>query len=227
MLNKKMRLEFHIFLDRDGVCRHLEKMAEKGWLLEKMGGCMWTYRQIPPQKLKFALFYSPLASQENAEAMEKQNAFHEMCRHDGWEFACGDWVMQVFYNSQPNPVPLETDPVLEIDRIHTTAMCWLVPYWLITIPSFVLGIYRQLKRYNNLLAMAAEQGVEIPGLGPMWVADRAVLGLMYLSSIVAYFSWYFRAKKAAREGVFLNPSRAFWPVLVVCLLGLVFTLLHP
>lgn len=37
MSDKKMRLELHDFLNRDGICRHLEKMAEKGWLLEKMG----------------------------------------------------------------------------------------------------------------------------------------------------------------------------------------------
>ena len=106
MSDKKMRLELHDFLNRDGICRHLEKMAEKGWLLEKMGGLMWTYRRISPQKLKFALYYSPTADEENAEAMEKQNAFYEMCRHDGWEFACADWGMQVFYNQRPDPVPL-------------------------------------------------------------------------------------------------------------------------
>ena len=226
MLNKKVRLELHVFLDRDGLCRHLEKMAQKGWLVEKIGSLMWTYRRISPQKLKFALYYSPTADEENAEALEKQNAFYEMCRHDGWEFACADWGMQIFYNQRPDPVPLETEPALELDRIHTTAMCWLVPYWLITISFFVLGIYQQLKRYRNLLAMAAVQGVELPGMDPMWVADRVVLGLMYLSSIAAYFRWYFRAKKAAREGVFLNPSGTFRPVLVVCLLGLVYGLLH-
>lgn len=226
MSDKKMRLELHDFLNRDGICRHLEKMAEKGWLLEKMGGLMWTYRRISPQKLKFALYYSPTADEENAEAMEKQNAFYEMCRHDGWEFACADWGMQVFYNQRPDPVPLETEPALEVDRIHTTAMCWLVPYWLITIPFFVLGIYQQLKRYRNLLAMAAAQGVEIPGLDSAWVVNRVILGLMYLGSIAAYFFWYCRAKKAAREGVFLNPSGTFWPIVVLCLLGLAFTLLR-
>lgn len=127
MSDKKMRLELHDFLNRDGICRHLEKMAEKGWLLEKMGGLMWTYGRISPQKLKFALYYSPTADAENAEALEKQDAFYEMCRHDGWEFACADWGMQVFYNQRPDPVPLETEPALEVDRIHTTAMCWLVP----------------------------------------------------------------------------------------------------
>lgn len=31
MLNKKVRLELHVFINRDGICRHLEKMAQKGW----------------------------------------------------------------------------------------------------------------------------------------------------------------------------------------------------
>ena len=227
MPDKKMRLELHDFLNRDGICRHLEKMAEKGWLLEKMGGLMWTYRRISPRKLKFALYYSPTWWWGIGGGMGEENAFWESGCEGGWELGCGEWGMQVVYSQRREAVRRERGRALEVDRINTTAMCWLVPYWLFAISSFVLGIYRQLKRYSNLLAMAAAQGVEIPGLGSAWVVNRVILGLMYLGSIAAYFRWYYRAKKAAREGVFLNPSGTFWPVLVVCLLGLAFTLLHP
>lgn len=226
MLNKKVRLELHVFINRDGICCHLEKMAEKGWLVEKIGGFMWIYRRISPQKLKFALYYSPTADSENAEALEKQNAFHEMCRHDGWEFACGNWVMQVFYNQRPDPVPLETEPALELDRIHTTAMCWLVPFWMIVLTGKVLTIWQNIQRYNKLVAMGLPQEMQRNYWDPSWVVSQSVQGFLILLSIVLYFRWYLRAKKAAREGVFLNPSKVFRPYIVLCLAALVWSLLR-
>lgn len=226
MLNKKVRLELHDFINRDGICRHLEKMAQKGWLVEKIGGLMWTYRRISPQKLKFALYYSPTADSENAEAMEKQNAFYEMCRHDGWEFACADWGMQVFYNQRPDPVPLETEPALEVDRIHTTAMCWLVSVWLFLVAGNVLNIWQNIQRYNKLVAMGLPQEMQGGYWNPGWVVSEILQCLLILLSIVLYFRWYHRAKKAAREGVFLNPSKVFRPYIVLCLAGLVWSLLR-
>lgn len=125
-----------------------------------------------------------------------------MCRHDGWEFACADWGMQVFYNQRPDPVPLETEPALEVDRIHTTAMCWLVPVWLFLVAGNVLNIWQNIQRHNKLVAMGLPQEMQGGYWNPGWVVSEILQCLLILLSIVLYFRWYHRAKKAAREGVF-------------------------
>ena len=61
MSDKKRRLEAFSFYDHTGIEQHLERMAEKGWLVEKVG-YLWTYRRIEPQKLTFCVSYFPKAS---------------------------------------------------------------------------------------------------------------------------------------------------------------------
>ena len=62
MKDKKRRIELFSFFDYTGIARHLTKMAEKGWLIEKMSSFGWTYRRIKPQKLHFFVSYYPKAS---------------------------------------------------------------------------------------------------------------------------------------------------------------------
>ena len=42
MKETKRRMELYSFYDRTGMEKHLAKMAEKGWLLEKIGQFFWT-----------------------------------------------------------------------------------------------------------------------------------------------------------------------------------------
>lgn len=62
MRNEKHRLETFSFYDYTCITKHLEKMAAKGWLLDKMGNFTWRYRRITPAKLKFTVTYFPSAT---------------------------------------------------------------------------------------------------------------------------------------------------------------------
>ena len=65
MLRTKRRMEFFAFYDDQGIARHLERMAQKGWLIERINNYFWTYRKIEPQRLRFAVTYFPEASDFN------------------------------------------------------------------------------------------------------------------------------------------------------------------
>ena len=56
------RLESFLPWDGDYAARHLEKMARRGWRLEKVGTIFWTYRRAEPAALHYALTYFPAAS---------------------------------------------------------------------------------------------------------------------------------------------------------------------
>ena len=55
MRQTKRRMETLSFYDRTGVERHLEKMAAKGWMIDRVNGFGWHYRRIEPQTLRFAV----------------------------------------------------------------------------------------------------------------------------------------------------------------------------
>ena len=55
MKNRKRRVELLSFYDHVGISRHLEKMAAKGWIHEKIKNLGLVYRRIYPKQLHFKL----------------------------------------------------------------------------------------------------------------------------------------------------------------------------
>ena len=55
MKNTKRRIEPLSFFNHTGISRHLEKMAAKGWMIEKIVNTGWVYRRIEPKNIHFAV----------------------------------------------------------------------------------------------------------------------------------------------------------------------------
>ncbi len=141
MKDAKRRIETFSFYDHTGIARHLTKMAGKGWLLEKISNFGWTYRRIAEKKLAFSVCYYPKASDFDPEPTEAQKEFHDFCEHTGWILAAASAQMQIFYNEQENPVPIDTDPVLEIETIHAAAKKSYLPgYFVLLLVSILNGV---------------------------------------------------------------------------------------
>lgn len=121
MRNVKHRLETFSFYDYTYIAKYLEKMAAKGWLLDKIGNFTWRYRRIAPAKLKFTVTYFPAATTFDPEPSEKQKTLWEFCEQDGWKLAAANAQMQVFYNEQEDPYPIETEAEIQLENIHQSA----------------------------------------------------------------------------------------------------------
>ena len=199
MKDIKKKVEFFTFYDKTGIEKHLEKMASEGWLLEKMSAFRWTYRRIEPKKLHFSVSYYATITDFEPEPTEEQQAFNEFCEHSGWKLAASTMQMQVFYNENENPVPIETDPVLEVENIHRSVKkTVLVSYFLMLFLGFVMGasfISTMLGDPINLLASATK----------LFTGVWCVIAFAYaLTELITYFVWRKKAKALAEQGVFLE-----------------------
>lgn len=63
MKRTKHRIEPLSFFDHIGISSHLEKMAAKGWMIERITNIGWVYRRIEPKNIHFAVLYFPKASE--------------------------------------------------------------------------------------------------------------------------------------------------------------------
>ena len=127
MKDTKRRVEFFSFYDHTGIEQHLEKMAAKGWMLDRLGTYLWYYRRCEPKPMKFCVTYYPRASQFDPEPSEGELDFRAFCQRTGWKLAASSAQLQIFYNEDPDAVPIETDPVLEIDTLHRAAKKSFLP----------------------------------------------------------------------------------------------------
>ena len=126
------------FFDRTGIVRRLEKLALRGWRLEKTGSFFWKFDRIPAQKLRYAVTYFPEVSAFDPALPEKRSEFLDYCDAAGWQLCGSNGQLQIFVNEDPEAVDLETEPGPEIENIHRSVKkSWLPSMVLLTCVGFM------------------------------------------------------------------------------------------
>ena len=224
MRNTKRCIAQFTFYDRTGIQSFLEKQAEKGWLLEKMGTLNWKFRRITPGKIHYAVTYFPKASVFDSEPSEQQKDFQEFCAHTGWKLAGANAQLQIFYNEAENPIPIETDAQMELETIHKSVKKSFIPSYLLLMLLALLqgGLFLGQLLDDPIGTLSANINLF---RGFCWV----ILLLMCLMELVGYICWYRKAKKAAEQDGSFVKTRGFrsielamlWAVLIALALLLV------
>lgn len=214
---KKRRIELFAEYDCTGISRHLEKMAAKGWMIESVSNySCWTYRRIEPKKVRFAVSYYGNATIYDPQPTEKQERFYEFCSHTGWELICTKGPMQIFCNEQENPVPIETEPMLEVEAIHAIAKRTLVVVWTTLICGILMLAAELLEMQRPHVFLASPSS---PYIGVLYLVLFAVCGV----ELISYSRWHKKAKLAAEQGGFCNTfSTAKIQKWLMLLLGIAF-----
>ena len=214
MKPKKRRLEYYSFYNHTGIEKHLTEMAQKGWMLEAISNLYWTYRKIEPKNIHFCVTYYPRGSDFDPEPSEDQQTFHDFCAHTGWQLACTWHQMQVFYNEKESSIPLETDPVMEVDTLHRACKKNFLPsFYSMLALGILMGGYTLARIFYDPIGLLTSSSQMLTGF-----AYICVLAIS-LVELVTYFSWYKKARRAAQDGLFVDtPSTAGFQKCIVVLL---------
>lgn len=206
MKDTKYRIEWFAFYDRFGMERHLEKMAERGWMLSRLTGFYWQYRRITPAKLHFTITYFADASIFDPVLPDGQEAYLSYCQKAGWYLAANSAQFQAFYSEEEEPVPIETDAVTQVRNTHRVMMKSQVMAFILLL---ILSIFQLV---SNLGWILDEPEIEL--------ANNMMLSIIFMCSLVfilcisqlcGYFRWYYRAKKAADlDGSFYEKTGGMW-----------------
>ena len=187
------------FYDRTGIQRLLETQAAKGWLLDKVSSFGWRFRRIEPRKIHFAVTYFPKASAYDPGPSERQQDLHDFCAHSGWVLAATAAQMQIFYNEKEDPVPIETDPMIELENIHASAKKNYLPAYLTLGILAVVQIGLQIGQLVSFPLTYLSQQTSLFN----WLCE-CILLLMCGLEVGGYFLWYRKAKAAAENGEFVE-----------------------
>jgi len=208
------------FYDQQAIQEKLEEMAESGWMLEKTGNFMWTYKRIEPKILRFSVTYFPSASDFDPSPTEGELTKIDFCCQDGWNLVTTWGVMQIFCNEDLDAVPIETEPVMQIENICRSMKKNVL------LPQAVLG---GMLLWNVVIRLSQWRRDPVGELSDPFsiysVLMFSILTLACLYEIGFYFCWSRKAKSAAQnDGVFL-PVRskpiASWILMAVSALLLI------
>ena len=226
MRDNKYVLSNFTFYDRTGIQAYLEQQAAKGWLLEKADTFLWRFRRIEPKKLHFSVVYFPGADIYDPEPGEEEQTFREFCAHGGWTLAASSAQMQIFWSEAENPMPIETDPVMEVDNIHKSMKKGMLPSYWILILNGVLQFALQLIYLSDGVTAYLSSHLRL-SLAGLWI----LLLIIGVWRLIHYYTWRRQAKwMAEQEGIF-EPTRSMARVELISaclvfagLLGMIFSL---
>lgn len=199
MKNVKRYLCNFSFYDQQAIQEKLEDMAGKGWMLEKTGSFTWTYKRIEPKRLRFSVTYFPSASDFDPAPTDGELTKIDYCRQDGWILVTSWGVMQIFYNENPDAVPIETEPVAQVENIcRSMKKNVLLPH------AVLCGmlLWNLFIRFSQLKRDIAGELSNPVSLYSSLMFALLILACLY--EIGFYFYWSRKAKNAAQNyGVFL------------------------
>ena len=208
---KKQEINLYAYYDHAGIVRHLEDMARQGWQLEKAGSVFWTYRRCKPAELRYAVVYFSKASQFDPEPPAEQREFWELCKATGWELVTNRYQMQIFRNPAPDAIPIETDPVVQVENVRAAMKKGSArANWCLLICS-LLQLWLQFRSAYTIRDFLTQ------GFALLAVLIWLMLGIKAVVELIGYYHWCRKARTAAEEeGVLLSPrTRKWWQILQI------------
>lgn len=209
------------YYDQQAIQETLENMAERGWMLEKPGSFMWTYKRMEPQKLRFSVTYFPNASDFDPGPTDGELTKIDYCRQDGWNLVSSWGVMQIFYNENVNAVPIETEPVTQVENIRQSMKKNVLFPQAALCAILLINLFMRLSQWRRNPASELSDPFSF-----YYVLMFGALILACLYEIIFYFCWSRKAKAAAQnDGVFLPIKTRPAASLILTALSVLFLIL--
>lgn len=180
--------------DRQKMVRFLDKQARNGWLFCGFGNKGWNFIPVKPNIYHFSVVYFPADFEKDETAVSRLLEFREFCAHAGWELAGANQELQVFYSTRENPVPIDTDPLLEIETMQTMALRKLKPQFKYNIKQGLIYLTLGLLAFFENPVWAFTYILLITGLTIYF--GKLLVGLIRLGE---QYVWHWQAKRYAAQ----------------------------
>ena len=181
--------------DEAAIVKRLEKLAAKGWFLERAENWGWTLRRGEPAQVRYAVTYFPGASVFDPGPTEDQETYADYCRAAGWEFVSSYGPVQYFRSDLPDPVPIETDQGEKLAAIHRAmTKTTLLVYGLALVCALLL-LAEQMQTLRQTPFSVLSSNGEL-----VFLAVFFVMGLCAVIVPADYLIWYFRSKQSVEDG---------------------------
>lgn len=178
--------------ETDVLVEYLEKMASRGWFLEKMmeSGLM-RFRRGEPQKQRYAVAFVPGSSVFESGDRESAVRIRECWEEAGWQFVCASYRWQIFC-SREKLEPLETDEAARLESMKKMVFSRSRLLSLAFLAA-IFGAVLYLAWRDAAWAVASNMTV----VGSLYIA----VWMAFLAGDLALdFRWFQKAEKAVKIG---------------------------
>ncbi len=195
--------------DTGVLARKLEKMARKGWHFKEIVPNFLVFEEGEAMEVFYATPYFPNNSVLEPTLTAEQETYLEMCERQGWELVWTLGTRQIFRNTRPDPVPIETDPMVQLQAIgagvgryllnNLLSFALALPVLVGLADDFPYGIFDGL---SDILAF------RLIGIALFFNAFCGLLKLIW------YFLWFNWSYKRVQKELPILPT-LFYPRLIL------------
>lgn len=192
-ISKNMLAEFLFFKEHESkaVEEYLEEKALEGWMLSHKSCGLFIFKKSPPFKCKFVL--------DNFADNIKNGSIHEYieyCEAGGWTYLCSSYgKFLIFYTKDENITPIHTDEEMIIKKVRKFILMNMILSIFMAIIWVFNFIFNSVHNYfieisNNICLVA--------------MMNLLLVIFIYISSTIRDGIWYFKSKKALKQGGNIN-----------------------
>ena len=85
-MKRKYEYNFYEPYQYEDLQEHLERMATRGWILERMDPHFLVYRRGGPGLIRYALAYHPEVADMDSSRLPRLEDYAYLCRRAGWDW---------------------------------------------------------------------------------------------------------------------------------------------
>lgn len=194
-MKRKHQINWYQANDIAAMERKLEKMAQRGWFLEKLTNWGFKYVRSEPQAVRYSITYFPGASVFDPRLSDEQMTYADYCQAAGWELVSSWGPLQIFRSTRPDPIPIETDEEAKLQAIHKSMLKTSVLSYALLLVVWVMNLALRLGSLGKtpLDFLASNHQMAFTGF--------LLFFILYMAYMLAdYFWWYFQSKKRVERG---------------------------
>ena len=211
---KKYIPNVYSMFDTCVLARKLEKMARKGWHFKEIIPYFLVFEEGEAMEVAYSTAFFPNNSVLEPKLTEDHEAYLELCEQQGWELIWTHGTRQIFRNTRPDPVPIETDTMVQLQAIGASTGRYLFKNFaplLICLPILfvILNDYKMFGDVSDWF-----KTWELQMIAAMFFLP-AILGLV---QIAWYFIWFSLSHNCVKKGLPMLPT-LFYPRLVLNIIG--------
>ncbi len=220
---QRKKIEIVHSIDKAYLEQTYQKMAKKGWLIDRVKGVRQTYRPIEPCDLVFSVAYFQPTRLMEYPTQTKSLTYQQFIKDSGWTYVDNNDVYHVFYKSEGSDIPaIYTEPKEDYATIIKAMKRSEFMVYPLLVLSMIYLLWLGLSgfSYKDLYRNAGLSSIVYP----------TVTLLAIILPVASSLLWIVRNRKRAREGeplVYTSmemtqwKNRLYYGITVIVLLYLV------
>ena len=171
----------------------LRKESEKGWMMDKMGIMLARFKRCEPRKRAVQVVFDPDALEYGTDPTPYSQGLEDLIGSTGWYKTCDYFKQKIYYNDDPDAVPIETDDRLKLETIKDA----MLPTSFLTVVIVFFFVLSMGLHGDLIFAIMTASGGLSRAIGPLCIA---LVPLYLLTAYIHYNIWLTRSEKSIEVG---------------------------